>query len=271
MNHPIFEITMFWNEKSIFKERVLNTLEYARAFYIAEGNESHSGKIKRPFLVPDLLLELPEPIRSRVIHVPVDFSGSTETNPFVRERLVRDTALSALKGNPEFTDESILLIQDFDEFIRPQMAPGLEKELFGLRFWRSRIRIRQRLSYFKLNLKDGADWTLSLAVSGKLARTPSFSPNQWRHQFAKKKAPLTKNYYGWHHSYLGDVNFIRNKLDSFAEAGIDLVKNVTDEQILDRMNRGLDLYGRDIHFEKVNYANTDPIPALLHRTDLLLP
>ncbi len=270
MQKNIFEISMFWNEKTIFFEKVFNTLEYAQRFYLAEGNESHSGKIKRPFQLPELLGQLPENLRSRVVFVPVDLSAVTEKNPFAREKLVRDAALTALKKDPEFSAESIVLIQDFDEFISPKKISLLEQMLFSWKFWVKAIRLRQHLSIYKLNLMDQNDWGLSLACAGSLVKKNDFSANEWRHHFGKKKAGITREFFGWHHSYLGDTEFIRNKIDSFAEANLEMVKTVTDEQIEKALSTGLDLYGRSIHLQPVEYQNLDPIPILQKRTDLMV-
>ena len=261
---------MFWNEKTIFYEKVFNTLEYAKKFYIAEGNESHSGKVKRPFLLPDLIATLPENLRLRVVFVPVDFSLITEENPFNRERIVRDAALKALKNDPEFSQDTVVIIQDFDEFILPAKATRLEECLFGWKFWVKAIRLRQHLSIYKLNLLDQNDWGLSLACSGSLVSQNDFSANQWRHHLAKKKAKLSKDFFGWHHSYLGDAQFIRNKIDSFAEADIEMVKNITDDQIEKSLSRGEDLYGRQIQLKKIEYQNLNPIPVLEKRKDLMM-
>lgn len=261
---------MFWNEKTIFHERVSNTLEYAKKFYVAEGNESHSGKIKRPFQLPELIAKLPEESRSRVVFVPVDFSTISESNPFQREKIVRDSALTALKKDPDFNQDSILLIQDFDEFISPAMAGKIEKELFSWKFWVNAVRLKQRLTIYKLNLLDENIWGLSLACKGSLASKQDFSPNEWRHHLGKKQAPLTRSFFGWHHSYLGNAEFIRNKINSFAEADIEMVKNVTDEQIEMSLASGKDLYGRNIQLRPIDYEKQNPIPILLKRKDLMI-
>lgn len=269
MARKVFEITLFWSEKTIFKERIQTALEYAEVLYVAEGNESHSGKIKRPFLIPSLIAELDDNHKRRVVHVPVDFTNHSEKNPFAREKIVRDAALTELLKNPLFNPSSILIIQDFDEFISPAMANAIELELYGWKFWRSSVRLKQRLSIFKLNLQDIHDWSLSLAVTGSLARSVGFSPNEWRHRLAKKRSALTHHYFGWHHSYLGDAEFIRNKLESFAEASLTMVKNVTDQTINDSLANGRDLFGRDIQLNKIDYSKLEPIPALLSRKDLI--
>ncbi len=261
---------MFWSEKTIFFEKVFNTLEYAKRFYIAEGNESHSGKVKRDFQLPDLIASLPENLRSRVVPILVDFNKISEKNPFTREKLVRDAALMELKKDPEFSKNSLLIIQDFDEFISPSKISQLEDLLFGWKFWIKAVRLRQHLSIYKLNLLDENDWSLSVACEGSLAMQNDFSANEWRHHFAKKKAKLTRDFFGWHHSYLGDAEFIRNKIDSFAEADISMVKNVTDEQIQKALNDGKDLFGRPIQLHPIQYSELDPIPVLQKRNDLMI-
>jgi hypothetical protein len=162
-----------------------------------------------------------------------------------------------------------LLVQDFDEFISPSKIPALERELYNWKFWSKAIRPKQRLSIYKLNLLDANEWGLSLACKGSLVKQPDFSANEWRHHLGKKKARLTSGFFGWHHSYLGDANFIRNKIDSFAEADIAMVKNVTDEQIEQALTQGKDLFGRAVQLRPVQYENLDPIPTLLSRKDLL--
>jgi hypothetical protein len=257
-------------KKLFFLKKFFNTLEYAKKIYLAEGNESHSGKIKRAFVLPELIQELPENLRSRVVFVPVDLSLSHETNPFVREKMVRDAALTELKKDPAFTHDSILIIQDFDEFISPAKISKLNELLFSWKFWVKAIRLRQHFSYYKLNLMDQDDWSLAIACTGALALRQDFSPNQWRHHLAKRKTKVSKEYFGWHHSYLGDAKFIRNKIDSFTEHNIDLVKNTSDEQIQLALSNGQDLFGRNTKFKTVAYENTDPIPILQKRTDLMV-
>jgi hypothetical protein len=267
----VFEISLFWNEDVIFLERIRNTLKYADKFFIAEGNESHSGRIKRDFRIPSLLEKIPDEMRSRVVFVPVDLSIVNEQNPFVRERLVRDAALQVAIRDRDFTRDSVLIIQDFDEFIIPDRIKCIIEELFSWRFWNKAIRLRQRFSYYKLNLMSCDDWSLSLICKGSLVLKDKFSANQWRHQLAKKRTRITRDYVGWHHSYLGDLNFIRNKIDSFAEANIQMVKDVTDQDILAALQSGADLFGRNIKYQQVSYVNVDPIPDLLHRNDLMIP
>ncbi len=261
---------MFWGENVIFKERVVNTLQYAKRFYIAEGNESHSGKFRRDYQAPALLAGLPQDLQKRVVFIPVDLAASAERNPFERERMVRDAALNELRRAPDFSPDSILIVQDFDEFLIPErVVPILKEELFSWRFWRRSFRFRQHLSCYGLNVMGEGDWTLGFACLGSLALDPAFSANKWRHVSAKKKSPLARRNAGWHHSYLGDVSFIRKKIESFAEAEIEMVKAITDEQIEAALASGTDLFGRDLKFRIVDYDGMDPIPALRGRADLI--
>ncbi len=161
-------------------------------------------------------------------------------------------------------------MQDFDEFLIPARVPEvIESELFSWRFWRKSFRFRQRLSYYHLNLMSEGDWTLGFACLGRMALDPGFSANRWRHVLAKKRSPLAKTYLGWHHSYLGDVNFIKTKIRSFAEAHLEQFKEITEEQIQSALDGASDLFGRDFRYYLVNYENLDPIPALLNRRDLM--
>jgi hypothetical protein len=271
----ICEIALYWNEDVIFEARIRNTLAYANFFYVAEGNESHSGIIKRdefqfPKLLQGLAARAPELDLSRVIFVPVDLSNAG-ASPVERERLVRDSALEKLKADQRLRAGDILLVQDFDEFFLPTSTPILLSYFSSWQAWRKVLRLKYRMTYYKLNLEEqSAPWDLVLAIRGSLALTKNFSPNFFRHSIRKRKFRTSREFLGWHHSYLGDSKKILEKIRSFAEAFIPLVKDISEDEILARVSRGEDLFGRDFSYQKIDYAKSGGIPALLAREDLLL-
>ena len=271
----IFEIALYWNEDVIFEERIRNTLEYADTFYVSEGNESHSGLIKRdyfhfPKLLESLKARAPDLDLTRVVFIPVDLRNAP-SSPTVREKLVRDAALEKLRVDGKMKSRDLLLIQDFDEFFLPSSRDTLLSYFSGLQFWRSVLRLKYRMTYYKLNLEEkSTPWDLVLAVRGTLALKKHFSPNFFRHSIRKKKFRRSQEFLGWHHSYLGDSKNVLEKIKSFAEAFIPVVKDVSEEEILARVSRGEDLFGRDFKYQKIDYATSGGIPVLSKRVDLLL-
>jgi hypothetical protein len=270
----IIEISLYWNEDVIFAERIRNTLAYADFFYVAEGNESHSGLIQRehfhfPKLLADLCAEDTSIDPKRVIFIPVDLSKS-DPSPVVREKLVRDAALNQVFKDRRLSPDNILIISDFDEFFHPSGKSELLNYFSGFQFWRKVLRLKYRMTYYKLNLvEQNSIWDLVLAMKGSVAMKPGFSPNFYRHDIRKKAFPTSKKFLGWHHSYLGDSKKVLEKIKSFAAAFDTLIQETPEKDILDRLAKGEDLYGRKFNYQKMDYQKLQGIPALLGRSDLL--
>jgi len=269
----ILEITLYWNEDVIFEERIRNALSYADFLYVSEGNESHSGLIKRdeyhfPRLLAELQAKAPELDLKRVIFVPVDLS-TAGTSPYEREKLVRDAALKQMIQDKRLESQDLLIIQDFDEFLHPDTKKLLFAYFSPLAIWRNVVRPKYRMTYYKLNLlEQNSDWDLVLILRGSVALKKSFSPNFFRHDIRKKAFPTSKTYLGWHHSYLGNAAKVLEKIKSFSHALDSMVKEVSEEEFVNRLTKGEDLFGRNFKYQKIDYASTRGIPELSHRTDL---
>jgi hypothetical protein len=269
----IVEITLYWNEDVIFEERIRNALEYADYLYISEGNESHSGLIKRDvYHVPQLLEALkqkaPDLELHRVFFVAVDLSQAG-TSPYEREMLVRDAALTEAIKDDRLKPQDLLIIQDFDEFLHPEAKSILMAYFSPLAVWRNVVRPKYRMTYYKLNLvEQKSDWDLVLILRGSIALKKKFSPNFFRHDVRKKAFPTSRTYLGWHHSYLGNAAKIMEKIKSFSHALDTMVKEISEEEFLNRLTKGEDLFGRNFKYQKIDYEQNDGIPALLKRTDL---
>jgi alanyl-tRNA synthetase len=49
---------------------------------------------------------------------------------------------------------------------------------------------------------------------------------------------------GWHFSYFGNIEFIKNKLKNFCHAGEDRIEIITEKNISDALKSNSDLFGR---------------------------
>ncbi|MBS1958617.1 MAG: hypothetical protein JST80_04015 [Bdellovibrionales bacterium] len=271
----IIDITMFWNEDTIVEERVRNTLSYADYLVVAEGSESHSGLLKRPEpqfprALEDARSRLTGLDLGRVIFVQVDLSNAAGKTPAEREKIVRDAAFAEVLKRGLLRVQDVLVVQDFDEFLHPSSRSQLLNHFSGWAFWRKVLRLRYRMTYYKLNLLEAGDWDLGLAIRGSVALESSFSPNFYRHDIRKKAFPLSREFLGWHHSYLGDAKKIIEKLKSFSHALDEMVVNVSEQDLVARLERGEDLYGRGFQYQRVDYSSMNGIPSLSTRRDLMI-
>lgn len=266
------ELTLFWNEEHYFEEKVKSSLAYADRILIAESRESFSGLVSRPLKVPRLLEKLAPTLRSRVDFIEVDLSSHKNKSHYDREIIVREAPWHYAVSNGLVAKDDIVIAQDFDEFFHPQSVDALKRFLYW-RPWRSWTHLKYRMSYYYLNYKnvypfDHANWTLPVAFrAGPALKKSDFLVDRLRR---KKRGAITSDYMGWHHSYLGGVQFIEEKLKSFAHASDSMVQVLTRADIESRLRGGNDLFGRDLRFEAIHYEAQQGIPALLGRKDLML-
>lgn len=267
----IIETTLFWNEEHYFKERVLHTLTYADLLLISESPDSFSGKISRPLRVPALIASLPAEAQKKVRLVEVDLKPLTAASAEDRDAFVRDSGLRYLEKNSAALNlpvDAVLFATDFDEFTFPKSAH--EISLWLNRFpWRSYVHLRQRLTYYFLNYQvvgpGESDWIRPFACRLSWAIKKSLSVHKLRNRRSRK---ITKDYAGWHHSYLGGKEFILEKVKSFAHADDPAFKGQTEEDRIKNLLAHKDLYSRPMEFKKLqNYAENG-IDILKTRKDL---
>jgi beta-1,4-mannosyl-glycoprotein beta-1,4-N-acetylglucosaminyltransferase len=65
---------------------------------------------------------------------------------------------------------------------------------------------------------------------------------------------------GWHLSYFGDANFIKNKIENFSHQELN-TNNFTDlVKINEKINNCVDLYDRNIEIKKINIEDNNYLP-----------
>lgn len=268
----IVETTLFWNEAHYFKERVLNTLTYADFLLISESTDSFSGKVSRPLKVPALIESLPEEARKKVILVEVDLKPLIHASAEERDAHVRDSGLKYLEKNlvrHGIKPSAILVATDFDEFLFRDQIHLVSNWL--LRFpWRTYIHFRQRLTYYFLNYQvvgRDSDWIRPFACRLSWAIRKKLSVHKRRNRRSRR---ITKNYVGWHHSYLGGKEFILEKIKSFAHADDPAFKGQTDEDRVQNFLNRKDLYSRQMEFKRLDDYQDTGIDILKTRSDLYL-
>jgi hypothetical protein len=71
--------------------------------------------------------------------------------------------------------------------------------------------------------------------------------------------PIIKNA-GWHLSYFGDKNFIKNKIENFSHQELNLELFTNQEKIQNRIKNKQDLFDRDIKICHINIEDNDNLP-----------
>ena len=139
--------------------------------------------------------------------------------------------------------DDILLIGDVDEIVSRNHWARLLSEVRQ----RQAIAVRMSCYYYYVNCLTFEDITTTKlylyqyitinglnADSARWLSTNAVRPRVWE----------VPDSYGWHFSYIGSPDFIRNKISSFAHQEYNNFRYAAPERIRVAVERGIDLFGR---------------------------
>ncbi len=229
----VFDCFTFFNELEILDIR-LNTLnDVVDKFVLVESNITHSGQTKPLYF--DINKEKFKPYLDKIIHIVVDDMDRLKGD-WTREKYQRNSIMNGLKDVA--ADEDIIFISDVDEIPNPRaMITKLEDEIYGF---------EQRLFYFYLNYEQLSwfKWVGTRMLKYKVLK--ELSPDYLR--VGVKKYRTIKNG-GWHFSYLGSIEQIRYKIQSFAHQEFN--KSDILDRIEENIKKGQDIFGRDNYIYRI--------------------
>jgi beta-1,4-mannosyl-glycoprotein beta-1,4-N-acetylglucosaminyltransferase len=124
--------------------------------------------------------------------------------------------------------DDIVMISDCDEIPRPEAIPNSLDKTFAF---------AQDFFYYDVNTYKGLWNGTVVTTRGQLEQT---DVQYFRDR--RDTLPRIQNG-GWHFSYFGGTEMIRNKVKNFAHS--DMYDRIgTDEEITEKVNKNIDLYNR---------------------------
>jgi hypothetical protein len=240
----IVDCFIFYNELDMLKFRLEYLYDTVDHFVLVEMYKTHSGNLK-PYYFNDNKDKFAKYL-DKIVHVMVD----TDYVPVVQPKLKFGLKKPKLKPNIQremyhrnyirsgldklvLNDNDIVIISDLDEI--PDRNTLKELKNTGLDGIYS---LSQDMYYYNLNCKLQEKWSHSKIIqwinvkystSIQLIRAGTF--------------PYLNRPGGWHFSYFGNVDFIKNKLNNFCHAGEDEIERVTKGDILNAIKNNSDLFG----------------------------
>ncbi len=222
-------------------------------FVISEANYTHKG-IEKPYTFLENEKRF-DKWKNKIIYLPVDFSDEVSnnihnTNVWSLENKQRE---ALFYGMENCTSNDIILIGDLDEIVNNIPNEINIPHCFV-----------QNLYYYYVNNKSIGPkdqyWVGTIACNSEHLK--NYSPEKLRECRWNLK-PIYNG--GWHWSYLGGEQMIRNKLTSIVEgSGILSDNKINVEQAMDNFKNLKDLYGRkDSNFSIINFEKEYPENILL--------
>lgn len=259
----VFDCTLFFNELDLLEIRLHELAPVVDRFVIAEANTTFSG-------LPKALHYAENSGRfsafaDRITHVVVDTAALGEVGSWERRRRQCE---GLLRGLADAAADDVVILSDVDEIV---MAPAVAAvRARPPKAWEV-LCFELRMSNFFVNLECHVKWLRSGPRAARRADIGSMEglrrvrgpASGARDVFRALKAwremghPIRRRVIrdaGWHFSYLGGLDAVRQKLDSFA-AHDHLPEGTKDPEVIAaRMSgaRSISFPGHDLLFRDLD-------------------
>lgn len=233
----------FFNELDLLEIRLAELAPVVDRFLLVEAAETFSGKPK-PLYFRDNRERFAEyPITSAVIEAfPAEMHSSWQRECYQRQVIrtaLQDMGLAA---------SDMVLLSDIDEIPRGEALGRCVRSMPGE--VRGTVYIfDQPLSYYYVNCRARDPWH-----GTRMARWEDVPDMQ---VFRTAPGALVRNG-GWHFSYMGGPERVREKIGAYAHTELDRPEYTAETHVRECLAQGADLFGRDTGLEFVSFDESFP-------------
>ncbi|ANH82280.1 hypothetical protein A8C56_16125 [Niabella ginsenosidivorans] len=254
----IYDCFTFFNELDLLEFRLKLLDKYVDYFVLAESNLTHSGKKKEYFYEKNK--DRFQQWHHKIIHLPIvqkteglhfgenETKYNTENGSWKLENEHRN-ALHAIA--PQLNKDDLVILSDLDEIPAPSILDNRNAP-------ETPVVLSMLFHYYYLNCQQtGASkwWKGSILSSGEYFQkhTPQSLRDQRIGLSAIKKG-------GWHFSFLGGMEKIKYKLESFAHTEFNKPEYLDEKHIRSALQEGRDLFKQNKNRFRFVSINTYPEP-----------
>jgi beta-1,4-mannosyl-glycoprotein beta-1,4-N-acetylglucosaminyltransferase len=274
----IYDCFTFFNELDILELRLNELSVVVDRFVIVEATLNHQGKPKPLYFEENK--ERFSKFLPKITHIIVrEYPENPAGDAWVYERHQRSCIILGLK---DCKPDDVIMVSDVDEIPRPSKIKEASKS-GGIRIF------RQHMFYYYMNYMNSTDisggkrkysWMGTVMVDFKditsiqelrdisIKALSYYHANilirlYWRRWLKRKIAEkgLRLSFIddgGWHFSYLGGVDRIIKKLESFAHTEYNKPEYKDPKKIEEAIREGRDIFGRDFSYRVIDIDNTFP-------------
>jgi beta-1,4-mannosyl-glycoprotein beta-1,4-N-acetylglucosaminyltransferase len=217
----VYDCLMFFSEIDMLELRVKELQHVVDYHVVCESRETHSGKPKE-LNFDKLYKRLPAHLQAKMIYVVVDELSDGVRDSWQREYYHR-SCIS--RGLVNAQPDDLVIVSDCDEIVNPDVIPQI-KDKAG---------ITMDLYYYDVQHKAREFWGVGATRWGLYQDINGIRTN------AMGGKQLVG---GWHLSYMGDPDFIMEKLGAFMHYDMALQQNITSEKVIQALATGKDLWNR---------------------------
>jgi beta-1,4-mannosyl-glycoprotein beta-1,4-N-acetylglucosaminyltransferase len=238
----VYDCFTFFNELDVLEIRLNELDSVVDKFIIVEASTTHTN-IEKPFYFEENKERFAKFLH-KIRHIKVVLPKDGDT--WVKERAQRDFIDIGIKEMCVPGD--IIMISDADEIPKMETVRDYRVEHGPKQFM-------QQLYYYSLNNKCVNDnlWNWGKILPYEVYKNNNMTPCQVRYTPAPE---LIKG--GWHFSFIGNLEFIKKKISSWAHAEFNTPEINNDNNINNSIRDGKDVFGRYLKFEKVPIDESYP-------------
>jgi len=212
----IIDCFMFYNELDILKIRFEELYDVVDYFIIIEGVRTHSNAEKPLYFTENK--NLFSKYLDKIIHRFTDFEENydfskhikVENDNWYRENYQRECCRNVI-DELELKDDDIIIISDCDEIPKKSVIENIKNRTLCIE--NNIYSIEMVLYYYNIELTTFRRW-----YHAKLLNYYMYKKFNLLTSIRLSYEYFTILDAGYHLTYFGDVNFIKNKIDSFAES-----------------------------------------------------
>ena len=225
----VYDCFTFYNELDLLEIRLNVLSEVVDKFVLVEADRTQTNK-EKPFYFEGNK-ERYKLFLDKIIHIKV-----TEYPEIKDEWTLENYQRNQISlGLANCIPEDIVLVSDIDEIPNPEIIIHYREKGKDI------CKLKQVFFYYYLNYRRCIHkyWYLAKIARYKEIASNNYTPQKIR---MEKNTKTIKNA-GWHFSYLGGKEAIKNKLESIVEGVYNKV-NYNIDAIENKIRMGLDLFGR---------------------------
>lgn len=242
----IIDAFLFFNEIDILELRLNELHDVVDQFVIVEGLETFSGQPHESVLANHQFGP-----KVKYVSVPTLSPAYTDVQSgWERERFLRSQLWPAVLDVSKSPDD-VVIVSDVDEIPRPEIVLNTAKNISN-----GMHRLSLDFFYYNVNCFLGP---LSSPTIGTLSQYEKFGGTHDARSWGNQHIPVENA--GWHFSYFGGLDRIKNKVKSFSHSQDDFCKEFlarSDEEAKKDIDARQDLFRRP-ELNKFEYrASDDP-------------
>lgn len=252
----IYDCFTFFNEFDLLELRLRELYDHVDYFVLVEGNRTFQNQ-EKPFYYNENKTRFNE-WRDKIVHIRL-MDMPVDGDPWGRERHQRD---AIVRGLTKADGNDIIMIGDVDEIPRVETITQLRKSTQSI--WG----FRMPLFNFKFNYMMHTQDYYSV-WSGAIRKSALGSPEDFRrmrhilnectYNFSDNNVQIIEHA-GWHFTYLGNEDFAKTKIQSFAHDETNKPEILNQLDIEDSIARGVGIIRTNEDYRFMPVAVDDYFP-----------